>query len=380
MDGPDMRARPTLPPEGLTFEVNCRSFPDDPGRPHPVTVTPDWRLTTPHNLDAERIAVALGGACTCVDLADRTLPAVRGYLTHRLRLEPAAIVHADNGSWLVTVGAVGCCGDQGFPQARDAAAHLRRPRHWARRFGTTTEAVTEFAQRLLDAIADDEGDPSIADQAIQPRCPPLPKTELPPLAEPYGLTVLWDAGLHPADVVALGRALSPDGGPIPAQDVLELAYAPPGGPMSAPQAVASGSRPRGRRGRDERDAWLRAGVPAVAVTRIMSGDAYSLDDARILSSRLSRSVAHAAGLLARWQAAGMTPPVDALVGLYWGPMVMDAPPPRALVDRTLELARAGGVQASRMDAAVALVRTGSPPAALAMLADPIRRPDDPYSP
>ena len=136
----------------------------------------------------------------------------------------------------------------------------------------------------------------------------------------------------------------------------------------------------GRRRSDERDAWLRAGVPLAAVTTILSGDAYSLNDARILALRLSRSVAQAGDLLGRWQASGLTPPVDTIVGLYWGPMVIEAPPPRALVDRTFELARERGVRATRLDAALALVRTGSPEAAIGALADPVRRSHDPYSP
>ena len=51
------RGRPALPAAGLTFEVDCRTSPGDAGRPHLVTVTADWQLLTPHNLDAERVAV-----------------------------------------------------------------------------------------------------------------------------------------------------------------------------------------------------------------------------------------------------------------------------------------------------------------------------------
>lgn len=388
MAGVDAPTRPALPPDGLTFDVLCRSSADEEVRPHPVTVTRDWQLVTPHNLDAERVAVALGGECPCVDLADRTLPAARAYIVHRLRLEPASIVHAENGSWLATLDAVGCCG-QGFPLARDAAAHLRRPMHWARRFGTTPHAVGRLAQRLLDAIAAEAGDPVIANQSQQPRCPVLPEQDRPNLVEPYGLILLWDSGLHPEDVASLCRRLAPDGGPVATHDVLEAAYARRPAAAPAPEARATPNSNRtassegmhgGRRRSDERDAWLRAGVPLAAVTTILSGDAYSLNDARILALRLSRSVAQAGDLLGRWQASGLTPPVDTIVGLYWGPMVIEAPPPRALVDRTFELARERGVRATRLDAALALVRTGSPEAAIGALADPVRRSHDPYSP
>lgn len=375
--------RSPLPPDGLTFEVSCRTSARDPGRQHPVTVTHDWHLITPHDLDAERVAVALGGLCSCVDLADRTFPAARGYVAHRLRLAPAAIVHAADGSWLPLLDAVGCCGDQGFPQARDAAAHLRRPKHWARRYGTTPEVVTELAQRLVDALAAEHADPAIAQLAFELRCPPVADADRPALVEPYGLVALWDAGLHPADVAALCRSASPCGAQLATADVLDLAYrarpAPEGHPAASDAPAPRTFRGHGRRRPDERRRWIAAGVPLAAVTAVLAGDAYALDDARILAARLSRSVGEAAGLLGRWQASGMTPPVDTLVGLYWGPMQLDAPPPADLIDRTLDLARAGGVESSRVDAALALVRTGTPAAAVAMLADPFRRPDDPYS-
>ena len=64
------------------------------------------------------------------------------------------------------------------------------------------EASTGLSD-LLDAIAAEAGDPVIANQNQQPRCPDLPEEDRPDLAEPYGLTLLWDSGLHPADVAAL---------------------------------------------------------------------------------------------------------------------------------------------------------------------------------
>lgn len=361
------RHRLALPDAGVTFDVECCSTAGDERRPHPVTITPDWQLITPHNLDAERIAVALGGVCSCVDLVDRGLPAIRGYVNHRLRLKPARIQHTENGSWIVTLDAVGCCTDQRFPQARDAAAHLRRPQHWARRYGTTDARVTELAQRVLDAVAADSGDAAVANQSFDLTCPDAPDVAA-AIAEPYGLVALWDAGLHPDDVADLLADLAPDGGPTGMHDILAAAY---GG--------SGDHRQRGRRRPDHREAWLRAGVPLAAVTTLLSGNHYSLNDARILAARLSRPLAEAAETLARWQGSGVTPPVDTIVGAYWGPTLTEVPPPRAQVDRTLALAREAGLDPTRVSAALALVRTGTPPAAVAMLADPSRRPDDPYS-
>lgn len=377
--------RPALPVDGVTFRVTGCSAPGHEETGHEVTITQDWRLLTPHDLDAERVGVALGGDCPCVELADRTLPAVRGYLTHRLRLEPAAIVHADDGSWRPSVDVGGCCRDQGFPQAVDAAAHLRRPRHWAQRFGATPRAVTELAQRLLGAVARAQHDPALADQTRDPGRPALADQEVPLLVESYGLSVLWDAGLHPSAVAALCRHLSRSGEKIRTRDVLESAYGPrtADSPSRERRSArpAGSQRPRTRdlRRPDERHDWVEAGVPLATVTLLMSADAYSLDDARLLAARLGRSPAEAAEVLGRWQLAGMTPPVDTLVGLYWGPMLLDAPPPKPLVDRTLQLARDAGLATTRVDAALALVRAGSPSAAAERLADPSRRPDDPYS-
>ncbi|HOA89567.1 MAG TPA: hypothetical protein PKX10_11015 [Propioniciclava tarda] len=209
-------SRPVLPASGVTFDVVC---PEPAGgRPHEVTITPDWRLLHPHDLDAERVGVALGGQCLCVALADHALPAVRGYLAHRLRLDVAQVAHAVDRSWQIGARVRRCCDEPGFPTVRDAAAHLRRPRHWALRFGASTALVTAVAQRILDALA--AADPTVGlDQAIDQRCPASDVSEF--LVEPYGLSMLWDAGVHPC---LLPELVGSDG-PLSVKDVLARAYA-----------------------------------------------------------------------------------------------------------------------------------------------------------
>lgn len=210
--------RPTLPPQGVTFDVTCPTSAR--GRPHEVTITPDWRLLQPHDLDAERVGVALGGSCICVDLADHALPAVRGYVAHRLRLDVAQVAHARDGSWQVGVRVRRCCDEPGFPTVRDAAGHLRRPRHWALRFGATPALVTAIAQQLLDALA--HHDATITrDQSGDQRCPDADTTGL--LVEPYGLSMLWDAGVHPCLLPDLAAGLG--GPPQPTKAIIAAAYA-----------------------------------------------------------------------------------------------------------------------------------------------------------
>lgn len=348
----------------VTFTIACRTSASGTPREHEVSVTPGWQLVTPHDLDAERLAVALGGVCTCVDLADRVLPAVAGYVTHRLRRDSAAIVHADDGSWRPAVDVSGCCRDQGFPQARDAAAHLRRPKHWAQRYGASPTVVAQIAQQILDAEALASGEKTPVDQNRDPACPRVESQVL----DATALAVCWDAGLHPERALAWASGL--EGRPS-AKEVVERAYAAVG------PARRTG-RPRRRPG--ERAEWLAAGVGSATVGAILAKGAYSLDDARVFAARLSRSVDEAAGVLVRWQASGLTPPIDTLVGVYWGPMAIEVPPPSRLIEQTLDAALRCGLTPTRQDATLALIRVGTPEAAAALLADPVRRPIDPYSP
>lgn len=370
-------SRPVLPVGGLRIRVDCRTSASEQAGPHDATITPRWTLEGPHDLDAERVGVALGGVCSCVDLADRTLPAVRGYVTHRLRAAPAEIVHSEDGSWRPARDVAGCCRDQPFPQARDAAAHVRRPRHWAERFGADPRAVAGLAAAVLESVPEWARGRVPADQSGDPPCPDVPSADQ-GLVEASAWRSLWDAGLHPVVVAALCRGAGASGLPAPA--VLEAAYGRPEGGRPAERPTGRPRRSGRRHQPGERAEWAAAGVRPATITALLSEDAYSLGDARILAARLSRSVGEAADVLARWQRIGLTPPVDALVGVYWGPMLCDVPPPAAQVDRVVARSRAHGVPVTRLTAAQALIRSGSPDAAVAYLADPLRRPDDPYSP
>lgn len=352
---------PMLPAGGVTFDVTCRTAPGARGRPHPVTVTADWSLATPHDLDTERIAVALGGTLTCVDLADRLLPAARDLLEHVARAVPTPL-ERDGARWHVGVPADGCaCATRTFPSATDAARHLRDPRHWARFHGVRPAALDSLVSTL-------RGGRPLSDA----RCP-LPHGAADAyLTEPGGLDELWDAGVHPARVPALVASLSPHGDPLPTHLVLARAALPDDQPWLEPFAargplvLAWAARTRTRRDARhpaERLEWVEAGVPLPAIADVFTGSAYSLADAHAYAQAAGVGLDRAARTLGRWQASGTTPSVVELVELAASdPLLADPPGPDA-VARVLALAPGH----PRTAAALALARWGTAPDAAAHL-------------
>lgn len=62
---------PTTPWRGdLTFLVECRPTPDATSGPrHEFTIHEDWSESSPaHDWETEKVVVALGGYCSCLDL------------------------------------------------------------------------------------------------------------------------------------------------------------------------------------------------------------------------------------------------------------------------------------------------------------------------
>ncbi len=91
-----------LLPYPVALSVPCRTTREPTASVvrHRVTIEPDGSVITPHDLDAERIAVALGGYLTCVDLVDRGVPALHRWVRLVLRQEPVPVVSRDDGSSL----------------------------------------------------------------------------------------------------------------------------------------------------------------------------------------------------------------------------------------------------------------------------------------
>lgn len=76
---PSLAPLPPAPGGGaVTIVVPCSTSPDfSSATTHEVTIGPTWSLTTPHDLEAERVAVAFGGYSSCVSL-ERQFSCMRG--------------------------------------------------------------------------------------------------------------------------------------------------------------------------------------------------------------------------------------------------------------------------------------------------------------
>lgn len=120
---------------GLTVAVECGARP--PGGSadtHLATVHPDWTVTTPHDLEAERIAQALGGWSGCLHFVDAIVPALRHALT--LMHDPALLDRDADGNWLNTP--TRCRhGRHRHRSLRDAMRHEISPVHLHGPFGAT---------------------------------------------------------------------------------------------------------------------------------------------------------------------------------------------------------------------------------------------------
>lgn len=361
---PGYLIRPALPAQGVAVEVPCRSVPGARAKPHTVTVTREWELITPHDLEVERIAVALGGALSCVELADRILPAARGLLEHLNRVVPADIERQGRG-WRVGVPAEGCGCETTFATAKEAARHLRDVRHWARLYQVRPTSVERLAVELR-----------LGRPLEDPRCPLPHGAAEAYLVEPEALDELWDAGVHFGLVPDMARTLSPSGEPIPAHIVVAHAYVPDEfarlEPFVAhgPLVLAWASRTwtsRDRRRPGDRLAWVEAGLPLPAIADAFQGDAYTLDHVRAYAAATGASPAMAARTLGRWQAAMARPPAVAdLVELSREALMTDVPPPAA-VGRVIGLAAGRGLQVDEARAALALAAAGNVPDAVARL-------------
>lgn len=307
----DFELEPMLPAEGVRFDVTCRVRAGQSGTSHAIEVSPEWEVTTPHDLELERINIALGGVCSCVDLVDRAIPAARDLLEHVMRRVPYAIERRGDKAWRVTQTPTRCaCAGRLFPSAAVAAAHLRQPGHWARMHDARTSDVA----RVLDGLLGGGGSSD--------RCPLGYCAADSYLAEPSALDTLWAAGVHFARVPELVGRLTTVGVPQFTRYVLWLAYAPATEawfvPFEARGSFVRAWAERTRTPRDElrpleRVAWLDAGAPLDAVANVFRGLAYTLADAHALASATGMRFEDAAVALGYAQASGRPPALEDLV-------------------------------------------------------------------
>ncbi len=198
-----------------TFTVECRTRePARRGRRHPVVVHPDGSVDTPHDLAAERVAVALGGYLSCVELVDRVLPAFHRSLPVLNRRTPAALGREGFGRWRVADRAerADCCAGRSFASAGQAARHLRTATHLARRHDVALWQLSAVLRAAEKAWGPWEGSP--------PERPGVAGL----VREAGGLAELWRAGIHPDDLPALAAPAAVVGEPLPVSFFVGLRY------------------------------------------------------------------------------------------------------------------------------------------------------------
>lgn len=195
-----MNALGPAPNQGdLTIMIPCGTedpAPDEVGTP--VTVRADWSLELPHDLDAERVAVALGGVATGLDLAAGLVPALR----HLLAVMTRASDRLVETRWC----ALGRCRGT-YHHGSDEAAyrHEVTPGHLAARFGLRVWQA-ERILATLESVWLEAADLSLV---IEGR---------------PGYAQLWSAAIHP-DLVQRLMLLAPPGArSMPWQFFVDAAY------------------------------------------------------------------------------------------------------------------------------------------------------------
>ena len=113
-------------PGPITVTVTCRTSRDSAkgSKRHPVTLYPDGTVDTGHDLEQERILVALGGYMSCLELADSASPAVLEWFVLEQRLAPSPIrANQARGPWHAAKKAR-CCARR-FLAGGDAASAFK---------------------------------------------------------------------------------------------------------------------------------------------------------------------------------------------------------------------------------------------------------------
>ena len=204
---------PTAPWRGdLTFLVECRPSRDAPsGSRHDFTIHEDWSMTSlAHDWEAERLVVALGGYCSCLELL-RTAELVRRELPLVLRERRPHLVHDKLGHWRLGDAKVSdCCGRSGFRSIGSAVNHLTSARHIANRYDLPEWQVAVVLRNIVNACRPDVSDTAAAARHIR---------------EAGGLAELWDAGITPAQAEEIADRVAFVGEPLPVRFFEGIAYA-----------------------------------------------------------------------------------------------------------------------------------------------------------
>ena len=370
--------------EPVTVSVCCGA--DQSSRAeHAVTVRaavePEgvWLVDTGHDLEAERVAAALGGGrLACLDVAEFEVPAIEGYWRSLRRdvlagIQPEVARRAKTAKWLVTTRVKGCeCESKRWDRPEEAAAHLRDLGHWCRKHG----AQHRSTQRLLRLFQQATGPAAWSERW------PLSATSY-CVEHDEDLFRLWESGIHPDVVGELHTGLGLDD-PLNAHAYLHivtqridlgwLRQFTSGGPQAVAWAATTwtewdAGHPRAR------IEWFEAGLHYKVITSLL-GSPYSLDDVRALASATGMSVNAAGHVIADWLAAGCRPSLEQLIRVCrlvpGGRQAPTGPALKVVMGRTEH--HRGGMTATEVG--LVLVAVGTPTGAAALINRGFRSLDD----
>jgi hypothetical protein len=304
-------ALPPAPDGPLITPVTCRTGSRGRGARHDVTLDSDWSLSTPHDLEAERVLAAFGGTVSCIALHDVVVPALHDLVQVSARRHLPRLRRTGAHRWTVAGPTCRRCADRAFRTVADAARHVRSVQHHAGATGADARALG----RLYDAV----GRAHAGTSRTRPRTHPL-------VREVGGVAELWDAGVPPQLVDDVHHQVWPDGPALPVALYLSSAYLLPD--LSWLAAVAR-RRPDpdvltwaawtecdlDRHRPEARLQWLAMGLSVRDVQRLMAAGCTAAD-AQEHADLTGRTLRTSAGMLAAWHAADCVPGPGDLAALH----------------------------------------------------------------
>ena len=316
---------------------------------HDVVIGPGWSVSTPHDLAAERLGVALGGYLSCLELVDRALPAARSWVALEARSElPELVFEGSSRRWRPRRQVAGCCEPEGYVEAGALGDHLRSPEHLTASHGADPRQVE------LRVAACRTAHRAAAELAL-----PSEVAAHRSLGVPGPIPVRFYLGLvarRPNDGW-LARSVESW------SDVDDLT-----GERVMPSAawLAWAAPSLGRLSVEVRSAWLATGMSRSMIVEL-DGAGYLPEDVLRMASRVNRSARWVAHALSAWVRAGCRPSVEDLLALdargvpYF--LAISAPALRRLREEAGD--EAAGIDDTEL--ALLLAAVGTVPQAMAAL-------------
>lgn len=186
----------------LAFMIECRHARNaTSGDRHEVIIHADWTVTTPHDMTAERVAMAFGGYTSCLELVDQTIPRLRESMSRVARRTRPMLRRDKRREWRVpTLEMAACCRGRAFLSVLTIVEHLRSPKHLASLHALPLWQVETIVQHVSRACR-----PNFTSMAPQARY----------VREPQGPARLWRAGVHPDEIPLLASYAAAVGEPLP---------------------------------------------------------------------------------------------------------------------------------------------------------------------